>query len=209
MFDPVHLGHINCAEYSASLFNLDKVIFMPTANPPHKYSSSASGEQRYEMLKIATAGNRLFEVSKMELERGGTSYTIDTVEAVLKDNSGELFFILGIDAFGDICSWKKSDKLLKLSNFIVMARPGWEEGEIMAKLESGFNVDVPRFTKTTKSRWPAFQYEGSGFSIFFCSPFWLDISSSMVRKFLKRGDSVKKIVPEAVEQYIIDAGVYS
>ena len=126
-FDPVHYGHLTAAECARCAFNLDKVIFMLSAQPPHKKRQDISGsEERLTMLKQAVADNPAFEISTLELERKGYSYTVDTIQYYL-DTYPEvnIYFILGADALLLINTWKEVTRLVRLCQFIAVARPGY------------------------------------------------------------------------------------
>ena len=213
MFDPPHIGHLSCAEQAASRFGLEKVFFVPALIPPHKEEIHGSAEERYEMTQIATKGNPLFEVSRMELDRKGgkASYTIDTVLEFREKVGDDLHFILGADAFSEIHTWKSADELLRKCNFIVISRPGWDAGEAasrdVAKLASiGVHLEGKQivYNKGVEE----FSIPGSTYKVFFYSPFLLDISSTRIREAILKGDSVKDVVSPEVEQYITNKGIY-
>lgn len=128
-FDPIHFGHLVTAEEALVQFNLDKVVFMPTGQPARKtHQQVTSAEHRYLMTVIATAANPDFEVSRMEIERPGTTYTVDTLKA-MRDASGpgtELFFITGADAVWEIVTWKDAEAFAGLCTFIAATRPGYD-----------------------------------------------------------------------------------
>lgn len=128
-FDPIHFGHLVTAEEALVQFNLDRVIFMPTGNPAFKSGERVtSAEHRYLMTVLATASNADFDVSRMEVERAGLTYTVDTLVA-LRDQYGpstELFFITGADAVWDIVSWKDAERIADLVTFIAATRPGYD-----------------------------------------------------------------------------------
>lgn len=138
-FDPIHFGHLVTAEEALVQFNLDRVIFMPTGNPAFKSDERVtSGEHRYLMTVIATASNADFDVSRMEVDRPGLTYTVDTLVA-LRDQYGpstELFFITGADAVWDIVSWKDAEIVADLVTFIAATRPGYDLDEARKLHES-------------------------------------------------------------------------
>jgi len=179
-FDPVHNGHIVLAYDAMKGAHLDKVIFLPCNIPPHKgHRPVASGEDRYRMLNIAVDKNPSFEVSRIELDRSGPSYSVETLKDMKKiiGKGDNLYFIIGSDSSGDLKSWKDFDKLSGLATFIVASRPGYDIG----KLPAGSQV-VP-----SKA---------------------LDVSSSGIRAGLKEGTPQKGLIPEGVESYITDKGLY-
>ena len=128
-FDPIHFGHLVAAEEALVQFNLDKVVFMPTGHPAAKdLEPVTAAEHRYLMTVLATAANPDFDVSRMEVDRLGKTYTIDTLTA-LRDMHGpstELFFITGADAVWEIVTWKDAEKVASLATFIAATRPGYD-----------------------------------------------------------------------------------
>ena len=125
-FNPVHLGHVMIAENAASSRQLDKVLFIPCASPPHKGSDELfSGEHRLAMLHLAICSDPRFEVSPIEIERGGVSYSVDTVTQMRASHPGDrVFLIVGSDNFPDIGKWRRFDELAALCEFLVIERPG-------------------------------------------------------------------------------------
>ena len=185
-FDPIHLGHLVTAEAVRSEFNLDKVVFVPSGQPPHKKGITISGkEHRYLMTFLATAGNPYFEVSRTEIERGGESYTIDTVKWIRNNmpQNGELFFITGADAILEIVTWKNVTALLELCSFIAATRPGYNLTELREKILSKLS---PKYLdKIITLEVPA-----------------MAISSTDIRDRVKKGRTIKYLLPDAVEYYI-------
>ena len=125
-FDPIHHGHLVAASEVASVFGLDEVVFVPTGQPWQKSDREVSpAEHRYLMTVIATASNPRFTVSRVDIDRGGATYTIDTLRDLAADRPGtELFFITGADALAQILGWKDSDELFGLAHFVGVTRPG-------------------------------------------------------------------------------------
>ena len=188
-FDPIHFGHLVTAEEALVQFNLDRVVFMPTGMPvrkTHRYLSSS--EERYLMTVVATAANPDFEVSRMEVDRPGATYTVDTMTA-LRDQVGsraELFFITGADAVHDILTWKDAERFVGLCTFIAATRPGYEVESMAAPLKahpSGPRVEIMEV--------PA-----------------LAISSSDIRQRVRERRPVRYLLPEAVAAYIDKNGLY-
>ena len=120
-FDPPHIGHVAAARAAATCMALDQVLFVPAGVPPFKHGH-ASAEDRYRMTALAVAGEPTFALSRMELDRPGTSYTVDTLRALA--GAGELFFICGADAIADLPTWHEWEELPKLAHFIGVSRPG-------------------------------------------------------------------------------------
>ena len=123
-FDPVHSAHLEMARRAADQYRLDRVLFIPAGNPPHK-RADASFEHRYRMVELACAADPRFVASRLE-EGAGQSYSIDTIERVMAANTGALFFIIGSDAFAEIQTWRRWEDLIRAVEFIVVARPGHE-----------------------------------------------------------------------------------
>jgi nicotinate-nucleotide adenylyltransferase len=173
-FDPIHNGHLVAASEVADAFALDEVIFVPTGEPWHK-NPVMSAEHRYLMTVIATAANPRFTVSRVEIDRPGTTYTVDTLTQIAKDHPGaDLFFISGADAIAQILAWKDLDKLWPLATFIAVTRPGHK-------------LQLPEVPEASMSllEVPA-----------------LAISSSDVRDRIRDGKPVWYLVPDGVVQYI-------
>jgi nicotinate-nucleotide adenylyltransferase len=204
-FDPIHLGHLRCAEEILEIFNLDKVIFIPAAQPPLKNNRDIiSFYHREQMIKLAIEGNSLFSSSDIENQREGRSYSIDTIKHFLNHSpeNPDLYFILGQDAFHGIQAWKQWDKLLSLCNFIVITRPGYEikglKGILTPNLSAKFKYD-----KTTDG------FVGpSGNTISFRKVIYLDISSTDIRDRVKKGKSVMYLTPDSVREYIVNHSLY-
>ena len=199
-FDPVHLGHLRCAEEILELFRLDRILFVPAGIQPLKTDRDILPfHHRERMLRLAIEGNPLFSISDIESRRGGRSYSIETVRHFLdtSPDSTELYFILGQDAFHEIRRWKEWQELLQLCNFVVMTRPGHEA----RKLEDVFTPDVASL----------FSYDGAsdgfrgpaGRCIFFRALTLLDISSTDIRDRVKAHRSIRYLVPAPVRDYIL------
>ena len=124
-FNPIHYGHLRSAEEIRLIFGLDRIFFIPSGNPPLKRKDLADADHRYNMVRMAVRDNPYFEVLDIESIRPGKSYTVNTLEQLLKNYAdADFYFILGIDAFLDIPNWREPEKILSLANFIVISRPG-------------------------------------------------------------------------------------
>jgi nicotinate-nucleotide adenylyltransferase len=185
-FDPIHYGHLVTAEEALDQFALDEVVFVPTGHPWMKVRDVISpAEHRYLMTVIATASNPLFSVSRVEVDRDGPTYTIDTLRA-LKEERGpktDLFFVTGADAIVEIFQWKQLDELFDLAQFIAATRPGYDIAAFAAHaaLHPGVTVmNVPA----------------------------LAISSTDIRERVGAGHPIRYLVPEGVKSYIEKAGLY-
>lgn len=179
-FDPIHNGHLVAASEVASSFDLDEVVFVPTGEPWHKKTSSAA-EHRYLMTVIATASNPNFTVSRVDIDRPGTTYTVDTLADIHAEYpDAELFFISGADAIAQVVDWKDVDHLMDKAHFVGVSRPGHE------LTISGFSADNVSLLEV-----PA-----------------LAISSTDCRDRVSRGYPVWYLVPDGVVQYIAKHNLY-
>jgi nicotinate-nucleotide adenylyltransferase len=182
-FDPIHFGHLVAAEEALVQFNLDRVIFMPTGSPAFKSEERVtSGEHRYLMTVLATASNADFDVSRMEVDRPGLTYTVDTLIA-LRDQYGpstELFFITGADAVWDIVSWKDAETIADLVTFIAATRPGYD-------------LDAARL---------AHESAATRFRIEYVEVPALAISSTDLRRRVAEKRPITYLSPESVVSYI-------
>lgn len=216
-FNPIHFGHLRAAEEVLESEGLEKVIFMPAAIPPHKATlPETAPEARFEMLLLAIRENPCFEVSDIEIRRGGRSFTIDTVKelkekypktqrqgsqgASPKDLSISL--IVGSDSFNDITTWCEYETLLTLASFVVVARPGVP----VKKVTEALPVELAR----------KFWYDSSsgaylnsfGTSVKYLSTTLMDISSSDIRRRVKEGLSIRYLMPREVREHILKKGLY-
>lgn len=208
-FNPIHYGHLAAAEEVRSRLGLKRVLFIPSFIPPHKQEEDVpSPANRMEMVRLAVAGNPLFEPSAIEIKRGGRSYTIDTIEALRQIHSGaELYFITGLDSFLEIQTWNCWEKLMALCRFVVLSRPGYRfhdlsridfmnsAGEKLAELDQGACSQAV--------------VQRGEFIIFLEMIPLYDISSTDIRRRLKEGRSIKYLLPDAVENYIIKNKLYA
>ncbi|MCL2592440.1 MAG: nicotinate-nucleotide adenylyltransferase [Defluviitaleaceae bacterium] len=127
-FDPVHYGHLAIAEAVRKEYGVEKIVFIPSGQPPHKKDMDISNkEDRYNMLKLATANNPHFIVSRCELDRDGYSYTVDTIEYIksICDDNTKIYFIIGADIVPKISTWKEPERLKEICDFIIVSRPGF------------------------------------------------------------------------------------
>jgi len=179
-FDPVHFGHLSLAQTARRSLNLSRVIFIPARMPPHKERIKLTcAELRYKMIKLAIAGNKHFSVSRIEIEKKGISYSVQTLRLLKKKyTAAEFYFIVGSDALPELSSWKEIEEIFKLSNFVVAKRPNFR-----------------------KYKWPreAIALDGE----------FLKISSSKIRQFIKKGESVESFLPKAVYKFIIKNSLYT
>jgi nicotinate-nucleotide adenylyltransferase len=181
-FDPLHWVHLIMAEEARTRFDLERVLFIPTGQPPHKSDYRvSSAEDRYAMVLLGIASNPAFEGSRMEIEREGPSYSVDTLRR-LRDECGRdagIYFIVGADEALCLPQWHEADRLPDLTRFLVAPRPGFDLGELKAKL-------------------PARLYD----AIDFLPMTPVDISATDIRARVADGRTIKYLVPDAVEAYI-------
>ena len=205
-FDPVHWGHLRSAEEVSETFGLDRVYFIPAAVPPHKRGQTTTpARDRLRMVRLAVAKNPKFKVSTAEISRAGVSYSIDTVRefAATCDKGDSLYFIIGLDAFREIGTWKDFAGLFPLCNFIVTSRPGSKEKDPL----KGTGVAVKNlFCYDSKQN--NYRHE-SGTRIFFDELTDIAISASEIRALVKERKSIRYLVPPEVENYIKRRGLYS
>ena len=181
-FDPIHHGHLVAASEAAVLFGLDEVVFVPTGEPWQKSDRVVSPpEDRYLMTVIATASNPRFTTSRVDIERGGPTYTIDTLTDLQRQQpDAELFFITGADALEQIVSWRDNERLFELARFVGVTRPGFQLADHHLPEGRVSLVEVPA----------------------------LAISSTDCRARVGRGMPVWYLVPDGVVQYIEKRGLY-
>lgn len=158
-FDPPHIGHLLIAQTVCEAENFDKVLFIPTHEPPHKKVKTSIGD-RLNMLHIAVDGNPNFEISDVEIDRGGVSYTIDTLEMIKKDNQNsknELFYLIGSDSLLEFHKWKEPRKILDECQVVVAIRPGFRPSDIPAWILHRIQfANIPRFeisSTNIRHRW--------------------------------------------------------
>lgn len=211
-FNPVHLGHIRAADEVTKAFELDKCYLVPSALPPHKDPSGiADPLDRLEMLHMAVENHPLLKVSDVELQRSGLSYTIDTVRYFTGrwEPAPEIFLVMGVDAFLEIETWKSSVELFELVPLVVVSRPGAHRQKsnsivqaIERKLQSHISEDYRYSSKGALFR------HGNYKPVYIAVIRALDISSTLVRERAATGKRLEGIVPDRVNQYIHEKGLY-
>lgn len=208
-FNPIHYGHLAAAEEVRDRLKLDKVLFIPSCIPPHKHEEDMpSAVQRLEMVRLATSGNASFKTSDIEIKRGGRSYTIDTIEALHQAYPGsELYFITGLDSFLDIQTWNQWERLLTLCYFVVISRPGYYFADLM-KMDF-LKSAADELTKLDRGDLAHAKVRSGAFTICLEMIPLYDISSTDIRIRVKSGASIKYLLPDAVETYIINNKLYA
>ncbi|WP_223067197.1 nicotinate-nucleotide adenylyltransferase [Paenibacillus caui] len=183
-FDPVHIGHLLAAEAARDQYDLEEVWFMPSHLPPHKARAGVSGEQRLELVKAATQSNPAFLPLDIELRRGGISYTVETMrELRAAYPEHDFYFIIGADMVNYLPKWEGIEELVTLLTFIGLQRPG-----SMMELDS-----LPDFIQS---------------AVVLAEMPLVDISSSLIRSRLRKGKSIRYLVPDAVYESMLRSGVY-
>jgi nicotinate-nucleotide adenylyltransferase len=200
-FDPIHLGHLRSALEVHEAFQLNRLIFIVAATPPHKLDRPIiSTRHRWNMVKVAIAGNPNFALSDVEIRREGTSYSIETISYYHRHlKEGErLFFIVGADAFLEIETWKDYPQLFAVCDFIVISRPNFDPLQAPVLASEGFKkVD----------RGDRFLHP-SGHSLYLFRVTPIGISSTGIRKAVREGRSSNYLVPKEVGEYIAREGFY-
>ncbi|MDD4178510.1 MAG: nicotinate-nucleotide adenylyltransferase [Candidatus Margulisbacteria bacterium] len=184
-FNPIHKGHIALAKAAQKAFALSQVIFIPSGTPPHKaLDEIIDKEERLKMVRLAIKGIKKFSVSRIEIDRPGYSYAVDTFRALRRKYGAKtkLFYIMGLDSINEILEWKKPLELFKLCEFIAGTRPGHRVAKI------------PQLNKVADR----IHFIGLG----------EDISASEIRRKIVKGGKVGKLVPKAVADYIKKRGLY-
>lgn len=208
-FNPIHYGHLRAAEEAREVLSLDKVLFVPSGNPPLKTEELADALQRYKMARLAVVKNRFFDISDIECAVPEKSYTVNTVETLLKLYSGsDLYFMLGIDAFLDIPNWWKPDKVISLVNFAVLSRPGSRFIDLLSSpyLDIG-KASLKRLDDMETESFAAILRTNKDVTLIRVTP--VSISSTDVRRRLREGRSIKYMLPEEVESFIISNRLYN
>lgn len=207
-FNPVHYGHLRAAEEVRERLGFDKILFIPSGKPPLKSRHIAPAAHRYEMLHIAMRSNPVFELSDIECRKKGKSYTVETIaELQARYPRATIAFILGTDAFLDIPNWWQPERLIAMSDFVVISRPGFpfrmlssspylskghrRAGDIDV---SGRRIGTLRLTSKRRAM------------LLSVTP--LGISSTQIRLLLRRGESVKYLLPGDVQSYIMEHKLY-
>jgi nicotinate-nucleotide adenylyltransferase len=177
-FNPIHIGHIKIAYKVLNDFDLSKVIFIPSGDPPHKKARGVvEASHRLKMIKLAIGNDKRFEASDIEIKREGKSYTLDTIREIknIYGVEADVYFIAGVDSALDLPKWREPLKILSLAHFVAVERPGFSLEELDGKYRKRI-ITVGEIS--------------------------IDISSSVIRKRLREGKPIKSLVPESVEEYI-------
>ena len=181
-FNPPHLGHLVVAEMTREVLDLDRVVWIPNNTPPHKTPSEVDGHHRLRMVNIAVERNGRFDALSAELDRGGVSYTVDTLEDLARDESNELVLIVGADGLAAFESWYRPKRILELATLAVYPRLGYEVEPAKSRFfENAIQLETPI----------------------------VEISSSILRERLGAGQTVRYLVPDGVLRYINENNLYT
>lgn len=186
-FDPIHHAHLFVAEDARAQFALDRVVFVPNGEPPHKSRGvQASAEDRFRMVQLAIEGNPAFAASRVEIDRVGPSYTVDTIRELRQEYpNAELFFLTGVDAVAEVQTWFQYEELLRLCRFIAATRPGYTLAMLRGRLPAAVLKRIEPLP----------------------SPY-LAIASTDIRHRVRRGTPIRYLTPDSVADYIAAHGLY-
>jgi len=204
-FNPIHVGHLRIAEEVRELFQLKEVHFIPSFVPPHKQEELvAPPHHRMAMVRLAVGTNPSFVASDIEIRRQGPSYSVDTLRELhrIKGREIQLYFILGIDAYMEITTWKQYLELFNLSHFVVVSRPGYHHKDLHHILP----VEIVNQFCYNKEKDGYFH--SSGYVSYFRDIQRYEVSSSEIRQFVRTGRSIRYLVPDEVRTYIEQEGLY-
>ena len=210
-FNPIHNGHLSIALQARDQLQLDRILFIPTGDPPHKEDGTlAPAADRYEMVRLAIAENPVFSISDIEVTRTGKSYSIDTVRELQRQygTSTDLFFLIGLDAFLLFASWREPQALLNACQFVVIARPGQSfqslanlpmlpktDPHALAQLDAGHRIRLDIAIPACP-----------GIICLSLTP--SSISASEIRQRIRRGAALANLLPPTVESYILRHCLY-
>jgi len=204
-FNPIHYGHLRSAMEIREMFNLDRVLFIAAARPPHKNPSPLIPfKDRHTMITLALREEPSFEASDMEYIRPGQSYSIETLKELREEygRSARFYFILGTDAFREITTWKNYEQLFQHTSFVVLNRPGFEYESLESFIRQTVSSDYS-FSQTENA-----YIHPLLMPIYYCKTTLLDISSTKIREDVKARRSIRFLLPPSVEKYILEKGLY-
>ena len=208
-FNPIHLGHLRAAEEVRETLSLDRVVLVPSAEPPHKSGNAADPiappEERLAWVRAAVADDPHLEVDALEIERSGPSYSVDTVREIARRTAPERpVFVIGCDAFVELGSWREPKALLEQAHFAVVTRPPVLAGSLADWLPEAAHADFSLDADGTRAR-----HRSAGTWIRVVPITALDISSSDIRTRIRAGRSVRYLLPEPVRRAIEEQGTYT
>lgn len=210
-FNPIHNGHLEVARQTHNLLALDRLLFIPTGDPPHKQTGAlAPARHRYEMVRLAIAGNHAFALSDIEITRQGKSYSIDTVRTLQRQQGPgtALFFVIGLDAFIDLPTWREPEALLAACSFVVISRPG-QTYRALASLPLLPKIDTERLAALDSGLTHRLDLPLPSGRELICLPLAPSpISASDIRQRIQQGASLANLLPPPVESYILRHQLY-
>jgi nicotinate-nucleotide adenylyltransferase len=210
-FNPIHFGHLSIARRACEHLGLSEVLFIPTGDPPHKRDETlAPAQDRYEMVRLAIGDDPCFRISNIEIGRKGKSYTIDTVQA-LQDLYGagvDLYFLIGLDAFLELATWKEPHALLRACHFVVISRPGksFRSLETLSLLPRLDPQSLAELDEGTKTRLEIALPSSPGIVCLALPP--CSISASDIRQRIRDRMPLANLLPVTVESYILRRQLY-
>ncbi len=200
MFDPVHKGHVAAARYARDLLQLDCVKMLPCNQPNHRAAGNASAQQRLAMLELALSDEDLIEADALELNRGGVSYSIDTLMHFSRESvASQVVFILGIDAMNTITKWHRWQEMFEYCHFLVLGR---ENRELNLDTREAITLNSREVMTANEL------FDRASGSVYIASEFSFEASSSYVRELLSRKVSLENLLPEKVDSYIKSNNLY-
>ena len=207
-FNPIHVGHLRAAEEIVEVLGLERMLFVPSARPPHKTEQGidtiAPAEDRLAWVRLAIDDNPHFEVDPIEVERGGPSFLVDTLRAIAERTAPRRpVFVVGRDAFQEVGEWREPRKLFELAHFAVVTRPPLQDGTLADWLPECARDDI-RLAEDGLSG----QHRSAGTWVRLVAITALDVSASAIRARLREGRSTRYLMPEAVERAVVASGCY-
>jgi nicotinate-nucleotide adenylyltransferase len=207
-FNPIHVGHLRAAEEVSEALGLSRVLFVPSATPPHKVddrdAAIAPAADRLAWVRLAIADNPRFEASAIEVERGGASYLVDTLrELRAKLAPDEPVFMVGSDAFAEMGAWREPAELFELAHYAVIVRPPLRTGSLAAWLPEVVRDDIEMAPDQRSAR-----HRRAATWLRLVSISGFDVSASEVRQRLREGRSVRYLLPEAVREAVLASGAF-
>jgi len=205
-FNPVHYGHLRAAEEVREKLHFEKVLFIPSRNPPLKMDDLAPAEERYEMTRLSIEANPFFEISPIECEKQGKSYTVETLAALRELYPDKaLYLIVGIDSFLDIPAWRQPERVLELTHFVVLSRPGFSFSSISSLIPTNIAI-LSEMDGARREVYKTNLKNGREVVLLNVTP--LPISATTVRRLVRHGKSIKYLLPDKIESYIISHSLY-
>lgn len=204
-FNPIHYGHLRAAEEVCEALNLSRLRFIPAAVPPHKTPQDITPfAVRYEMTRLAVGDHPVMAVSDIEGRRSGKSYSIETLRQIRQEcgPGWDIYFILGLDAILEISTWKDYAELFHLCHFVVLDRPGYDRRRLTEVLLREVHPQFRSLPQGAGFRHP------SGYHVLFLETTLMDISATGIRRLVRRGRSIRYLLPEQVRRYIISNKLY-